>query len=134
MNRPPFARSKTVEDPISGAELQFTAVNLLDKILINVQIDGAMDTTLDIPLSTGAAVRLAGNGSWDLDIGIEPVVLVGSRAVKINVVATQIAKLVHMTGKGVLLSIGSRWFGPDEVQETDFDKLQMVLLGVKSVL
>lgn len=119
-------------------ELLFHRLEWDDKIVLNIQINGLMDTTFDIPVSTRAAVNSIHRIQSEEDLNIEPIILVGNHSnLKIQVVASQIGKLVLQleNPKNVILSIGSRWFGKgDESNPDDFDKLVFVLAGVKEVL
>lgn len=140
----PFSKLVTSRYIRSDDELEVLAINLADKCIINVAINGVVDTTFDIPLSTNATVRqnLCGGMSYNEDsgdFGIEPVVLVGEvNNTKLEVVATQIGKIMVSTvaaPKSIILSIGSKWFGRgDQSQPDDFDKLMFVLESVKKVI
>lgn len=119
-------------------ELLFHRLEWDDKIVLNIQVNGLMDTTFDIPVSTKAAVNSIHRIESEDELNIEPVILVGNHQnLKIQVVAAQIGKLVFQleNPKNVILSIGSRWFGKgDESAPDDFEKLVFVLAGVKEVL
>ncbi|CAK7901865.1 proteasome chaperone 3 [[Candida] anglica] len=139
MDSTQFTKTVVAKYNNSEDELTFTAVHLNDKTIVNVQVNGAMDTTFDIPLSTVSSVRQdLGNDIDNTDSGIEPVVLMGEvNNIKLEIVATQIGKLMLSTPqpKSLILSIGSRWFGKGDVNEKDdFDKLMFVLANVKQVL
>ncbi|KAF3990922.1 hypothetical protein FT663_00858 [Candidozyma haemuli var. vulneris] len=118
-----------------GADFEFQRVSFEDKLVINILIDGVMDTSFDLPLSTSKAIDSSVLTSED-SLGVEPVVLVGDpHNLKLQVVAGQIGKVVYSSGnrRNVILSMGSRWFGR-ETQDGDFEKLMFVLEKVKEVL
>lgn len=136
MESPQF--SKTVVSKYEGdnVEVEFHKIEFDDKVIINIKIDGAMDSTFDVPMSN-KALMAAGDSRVELDLGIEPVVLVGdSGNTKLQIVATQVGKVVATSGrpKNTILSVGSRWFGKgDESSEDDFTKLLFVLENVKKL-
>lgn len=119
-------------------EFFFQKIELGNKIVLNVQINGAMDTTFDIPMSSRQAITLNNTLGNEEDTGVEPIILVGDyQNLKIQVVASQIGKLVlqSQNPKNVILSIGSKWFGKgDTTNDDDFDKLMFILGNVKSLL
>lgn len=117
----------------------FHKIELADRIILNIQINGVMDTTFDIPISSRTTINQAISGTMNIeDAGVEPRLLVGNHAnFKILIVASQIGKLIALgqTPKDTILSIGSKWFGRgDEVGDDDFDKLMFVLGNVKKIL
>lgn len=142
MENQPFNKAISRVYPKSSDEVVVLATNLDDKLILNVQINGIMDTTFDIPISTGVKVRLTlSGGSQHLageDVGIEPVVLIGEvNNIKLDIVASQIGKLMltQQNPKNIILTIGSRWFGKgDTHEEDDFEKLMFILESVKSVI
>lgn len=119
----------------NGPTIDYVLTELEDKIILHIQIDGAMDSTFEIPVSTSDTMRLA-SGTQGEDTLIEPKLVIGNHAnFKIQIVAGQIAKLMLQSNnpKDTFLSIGSRWFGKgDEAQLNDFDKLMFVVenLGI----
>lgn len=115
--------TREVVQRYSGATVTFQRISYEDKTVLNVLVDDVMDTTFDIPLE-GLS-----------ELGAEPVLLVGDPLnLKIQVIAAQIGKVAATkTHKGVILTIGSRWFG-SETQDGDFEKLMFVLENVKLVL
>ncbi|GBL47788.1 hypothetical protein FDK38_001858 [Candidozyma auris] len=118
-----------------GAQFAFYAVLFDDKLVLNILIDGVMDTSFDLPLSTSKVIDSQVLAS-DESLGIEPVVLVGDpHNLKLQVVAGQIGKVVYSMGnrKNVILTMGSRWFGKDP-KDGDFDKLMFVLGKIKELL
>lgn len=135
--------SKSVTKTYSNdadAEFTFQKIELGDKIVLNVYINGIIDTTFDIPISSRAAIN---SSTFSLEsseegLGVEPVILVGDpNNLKIQIIAGQIGKLVLLLKepKNLILSIASRWFGRgDETTDQDFEKLMFVLSGVKEVL
>lgn len=120
----------------ADAEFNFQMIEFDNKIILNVMVNGIVDTTLDIPLSAHASIN---SQLQDEDsLGVEPIVLLGDpRNIKIQVIASQIGKLVQLlkNPRNVILSIGSRWFGTaQEAQDGDFEKLIFVTLHVKQLL
>ncbi|EGW32516.1 uncharacterized protein SPAPADRAFT_55948 [Spathaspora passalidarum NRRL Y-27907] len=120
-------------------EFFFHKLTLADQQIINVQMDGVMDTTFDIPMTTQASINYA--SSMEIDgntLGVpEPVLMIGDHAnMKISIVASQIAKLIALRSpRHTCLSIGSRWFGTgDEVQDGDFEKLMFIIENIKKLL
>lgn len=118
-----------------GPLVEYVLTELEDKMILHIQIDGAMDSTFDILISTGNNIMLASGYSSE-DTLIEPKLIVGNHAnFKIQIVAGQIAKYIMQAKnpKDTILTIGSKWFGKgDEAQPEDFDKLMFVLenLGI----
>lgn len=114
----------------------FQTVEFDNKIILNVMINGIVDTTLDIPLSAQTTINPLLQEEESL--GVEPVVLLGDpRNIKIQVVASQIGKVVQLLKhpRNVILSIASRWFGcADETHDGDFEKLMFVMQHVKQLL
>ncbi|KAK6455469.1 proteasome chaperone 3/4 [Scheffersomyces xylosifermentans] len=120
-------------------EIFFHKIELEDKIIFNVQFNGVMDTTFDIPISSRASINhSAAISHSEDDSGVEPVLLVGNHGnLKISIVATQIGKLIaaSQSPKNTILSIGSKWFGKgDETNEDDFDKLMFILDNARKLL
>lgn len=140
MNRQQFSKTNTLKYN-SKDDVVFLSIALLDKIILCVQINGIMDTTFDVPISTNASVRqtLINDNTENIDdSGIEPKVLMGQvNNIKLEIVVTQIGKLILTSSqpKSLIITIGSRWFGNGDEHETeDFDKLMFILEGVKLVL
>lgn len=118
-----------------GAQFTFHSVQFEDKLVLNILIDGIMDTSFDLPLLTPKAIDFL-SLSNDESLGVEPIVLVGDpNNLKIQVVAAQIGKVVYLMGnrKNVILTLGSRWFGRDTA-DGDFEKLMFVVSKVKELL
>lgn len=117
-------------------EFNFQMIEFDNKMIINVMTNGIVDTTLDIPLSAHANINSQLQDEESL--GVEPIVLLGDpRNIKIQVVASQIGKLVQLlkNPRNVILSIGSRWFGKaDEALDNDFEKLMFVMQHIKQLL
>lgn len=138
-NVPEFNKSITaIYSGDEESEFTFHKIELNDKIILNVQINGVMDTTFDIPISSKSSINAYSNLNNSEDGGVEPVVLIGDHSnLKIQVVASQIGKLVLVSSnpKNLILSIGSKWFGKgNESDGNDFDKLMFVLDNVKALL
>lgn len=136
---PEFSKSITAKFPGDEEnEFTFHKIELNNKLILNVQINGVMDTTFDIPVSSKSSINAYSNLSNSEDGGVEPVILIGDHSnLKIQVVASQIGKLVLVSQepKNLILSIGSRWFGKgNETDENDFNKLMFVLDNVKQLL
>lgn len=118
-----------------GPTIDYLLTELEDKIILHIRINGAMDSTFEIPVSASDSMRMAA-GIHSEEALIEPKLIVGDHAsYKIQVVAGQLAKLVMRATnpKDTILTIGSRWFGKgDEAETEDFDKLMFVAehLGV----
>ncbi|CAH2352387.1 proteasome chaperone 3 [[Candida] railenensis] len=144
MENEPFSKTVSRSYPKSDDEIVVSATNLEDKLILNIQINGSMDTTFDIPISTSVKVRQTLGGGSQLinnnedDAGIQPIVLIGEvNNIKLDIVATQIGKLMltKQEPKNVILTLGSKWFGKSDVhEEDDFDKLMFILESVKSVI
>ena len=121
-----------------GSVFTFHKIEFEDRMVLNIQIEGIMDTTFRIPVSTRAFINSYINEEGDNDLGIEPRIIVGNhKNIKMTVVATQIGKVVQLSKrpKEVILSVGSKWFGKgDEVGENDFQKLMFILENVKMIL
>mmetsp|Transcript_7152 Transcript_7152/g.9053 ORF Transcript_7152/g.9053 Transcript_7152/m.9053 type:complete len:142 (+) Transcript_7152:894-1319(+) len=134
-----FSKSITAKYPGDDeTEFIFHKIEFNDKIILNVQINGVMDTTFDIPVSSKSSINAYSNISNSEDGGLEPVILIGDHSnLKIQVVASQIGKVVLASSepKNLILSIGSKWFGKgNETDENDFNKLMFVLDNVKQLL
>ncbi|KAK6463989.1 proteasome chaperone 3/4 [Scheffersomyces coipomensis] len=123
----------------NDTEIFFHKIELDNKIILNIQFNGVMDTTFELPLSSKATVNyLSSISNSEADIGIEPLLLVGNHAnLKISIVASQIGKLIATSGhpKDCILSIGSKWFGKfDESNDDDFEKLMFILENTKKLI
>lgn len=121
-----------------GGRFEIQKVEFENRIILNVAIDGAMNFTFDIPLSNRVGQPLVRADSAN-DPGVEPVLLLGDlKNIKMQVVATQIGKMVLYNGgkpKNVILTIGSRWFGDGNSTGTeDFNKLMFVLNNIKALV
>lgn len=117
-----------------GTPVTFQRVDFADKLILNIYVDGVIDTTFDVPVSTRQLI--SGRALEPEALDIEPVVLVGDpQNLKIQIVASQIAKVVLLLEwpRNMVLSIGSRWFGR-ESQEGDFERMMFVLEAVKELL
>lgn len=131
-----------------ATELFFHKLELNDRIILNVHINGILDHTFDVPLSTRTTISepIASGYTSDedeelhvADNSVEPRLVIGNHAnLKIAIVAGEIGKLVGkflLNPKDMVLSIGSRWFGlGDVVAKDDFEKLMFVLSNLKRVL
>ncbi|CAH6719456.1 hypothetical protein CLIB1444_02S08966 [[Candida] jaroonii] len=133
---------KNVEYPDgSGTEVQFHKIEVADTIILNILIDGIVDTTFELPLNSQQSINILSDIS-NLDeesLGIEPIILIGDyKNLKIQIVASQIGKLFLKklkSPKNVILSIGSKWFGKgDESTDRDFDKLMFILENTLDVI
>lgn len=135
----PLEFSKCITDRYEdGSVLTFHKIEFDDRLILNIQIEGIMDTTFKVPMSTKAFINSYVSEDADNDLGIEPQIIVGDHQnVKMTIITTQIGKAVQLSKrpKEVILSIGSRWFGKgDEVSEDDFPKLVFILENIKKVL
>lgn len=137
---PEFSKSIEVSYPGDNEETEFVfhKIEFQDKIILNVQINGVMDSTFDIPISSSSSINVYSRIKNGETSGVEPVILIGDHNnLKIQVVASQIGELVLASAnpKNLLLSIGSKWFGKgDEADDKDFDRLMFVLDNVKKIL
>ncbi|KAK6203159.1 proteasome chaperone 3/4 [Scheffersomyces amazonensis] len=123
----------------TNTEILFHKLELGDQIIINIQFNGIMDTTFELPLSSKSTVNFLSSIPNSLDDpGVEPVLLVGNHSnLKISIIASQIGKLITTSNhpKPAILSIGSKWFGKfDETTDDDFDKLMFILENIKKLL
>ncbi|CAX45514.1 conserved hypothetical protein [Candida dubliniensis CD36] len=143
----------TYPNDTSNNEFFFHIINYNDKQIINISINGLIDTTFELPVSTKSAITYAsaleistdhfddedGDGEEirEREVIPEPILLIGDYAnMKLSIVATQISKIISTTcPKPTILSIGSKWFGKgDEVNDDDFDKLMFILANVKTLI
>jgi proteasome chaperone 3 len=134
----PTGFSKSFSVKYNDDEFRFHKLEFDDRIIFNIQINGIMDTTFDLPINSKQVINLqSGSITNDDDIvaGLEPVILVGNHAnLKIQIIATQLSKLfINYSSKPVILSIASKWFGHD-LDNSDFDKLMWVSNQVKTLL
>lgn len=130
----PQSSAKEIVCNLGDDAFNFQKIEFEDKIVLNVLINGVMDTTFDLPLSTQSTINPS---TQQEDLGVEPVVLVGDpHNIKLQVIAGQIGKLVQQlrNPRNVILTIGSRYFGRGDVSEGDFDKLMFVLDQVKQLI
>ena len=136
MNQDPtgFSKSLLVTHENDGTEFLFHKIELDDKIIFNIHVNGVIDTTIDLPIGSKQVISNALGSTTDSE-GVEPIILVGNHAnMKIQIIATQLSKLfIKYSSKSVILSIGSRWFG-QELQPNDFDNLMWVSEQVNKVL
>lgn len=137
----PLKFSKSITAKYEGDdehEFVFHKIELEDKIILNIQINGVMDTTFDIPVSPKSSITSYSSLTNSDDAGVEPIILIGDHGnVKIQVIASQIGKLVLMSPapKNMILSIGSKWFGKGtESDDNDFGRLMFLLDNVKTIL
>ncbi|KAI5967551.1 hypothetical protein CANMA_002985 [Candida margitis] len=142
-----FSRSfATTHD---NEEFFFHLIQFQNKQILNISINGILDTTFKIPVSTKTSINYESmmdlaendNGEEELSTGgglqPEPQMTIGDYSnMKISIVAGQIGKLMStQSPRDVILSIGSKWFGKgDEVSHDDFEKLTFVLQNVKKLL
>lgn len=128
---------KEIECSNNGTNFNFQKIEFADKIIVNVLIDGVMDTTFDIPLSTHSAINRS-TQLEEIDLSVEPIVLVGNpHNIKLQVIASQIGKVVQQlrNPRNVILAMGSRYFGKgDETADGDFEKLMFVLEQIKALM
>ncbi|KAG2735597.1 hypothetical protein G9P44_001811 [Scheffersomyces stipitis] len=122
-----------------STEIFFQKIEYADRMVLNIQFNGVMDTAFEIPISSRATINYsAALSNSDSDLGVEPVLLVGNHAnMKISIVAAQIGKLILASAnpKSAILSIGSKWFGKgDETEDSDFEKLMFILENTKKLL
>ncbi|RCK63100.1 hypothetical protein Cantr_09767 [Candida viswanathii] len=129
-------------------EFFFHIINYANQQIINVAINGLLDTTFELPVSTKSTINYASSMEIQTDgydeeedrereVIPEPVLLIGDHAnMKLLIVASQVSKIVSVTSpKPTILSIGSKWFGKgDEVHEDDFERLMFILENVKKLL
>ncbi|RCK63960.1 hypothetical protein Cantr_10638 [Candida viswanathii] len=130
-------------------EFFFHIINYANQQIINIAINGLLDTTFELPVSTKSTINYASSMEIQTDgydeeeedrereVIPEPVLLIGDHAnMKLLIVASQVSKIVSVTSpKPTILSIGSKWFGKgDEVHEDDFERLMFILENVKKLL
>lgn len=133
-------------------EFFFHLILFANKQILNISIDGILDTTFKIPVSTKASINyesmmdLIEREDVDDDgqeftsagqLPPEPQMIIGNYSnMKISIVASQVGKLMSIhSPREVILSIASKWFGKgDQVCEDDFDKLSFILENVKKLL
>lgn len=131
-----MAFTREVTASRDGDTFSFHCVSFADKLVLNVVVNGVVDTTFDIPLSTRTTINTA--LAQEEALGVEPVVLMGNpNNLKLQVVAAQIGKVVAQLAqpRNVILGLSLRWFGKDdEPQEGDFGKLMFVLEHVRTLL
>lgn len=127
---------KEIIDQHENDHFSFQLIEFDDKIILNVMINGIVDTTLDIPMPTQSHINDPLQDEQSL--GVEPVVLLGDpHNIKIQVVASQIGKVVQLLRRprNIILSIASRYFGKGDVtQDGDFEKVMFVVQHVKELL
>ncbi|CAK9436795.1 uncharacterized protein LODBEIA_P13170 [Lodderomyces beijingensis] len=137
-------------DSADETQFHFHLVEFQDKFVLNISINGILDSTFKLPVSTKRAINyeammdLYGANEPAMDESdstasttAEPQLLIGDYAnMKISIIAGQICKLIsQQKPKETILSIGSRWFGKgDEVGPDDFAKLMFVIENVKTLL
>ncbi len=128
-------------------EFYFHIINYSNQQIINISINGLLDTTFELPVSTKSTINYISsmeiqNDGYDeeddreREVIPEPVLLIGDHAnMKLLIVASQISKIISVTSpKPTILSIGSKWFGKgDEVHDDDFDRLMFILENVKKL-
>lgn len=123
-------------------------IQFQNKQILNISINGILDTTFKIPTSTKTSINyesmmdLAENDDEDEfspgERGLpEPQMIIGDYSnMKISIVASQVGKLMSLNSpREIILSIGSKWFGKgDQVCDDDFEKLTFILENVKRLL
>ncbi|KAI5954640.1 hypothetical protein KGF54_002416 [Candida jiufengensis] len=138
--------SKTFK-PSSKEEFNFHLIQFNEKQILNISIDGILDTTFKLPISTKRSINyesmmdLNENDVDNEEINEdrylpEPQLLVGDYSnLKISIIASQIGKIISLNHpKETILSIGSKWFGKgDEINDDDFEKLGFILENVKKL-
>ncbi|CAI5757197.1 unnamed protein product [Candida verbasci] len=121
-----------------NTEFFFHKLEFLDKIILNIAINGVQDTTFEIPMTTKTTINYMSAIEQDFeDQSPEPRLIIGNHDnLKIHIVASQIGKLILQSNpKDLIISIGSKWFGKgDDIESDDFDKLMFVLANVKTLL
>lgn len=131
----------------SGQEFFFHLIQFQDKQILNISINGILDTTFKIPISTKTLINYEsmmdlaeddneGESSRE-ELPPEPQMIIGDYSnMKISIVASQIGKLTSLhSPRELILSIASKWFGKgDEVCDDDFEKLTFILENVKRLL
>lgn len=118
-----------------SASVTFQKIDFADKLILNIIVNDVMDTTFDIPLSTGKAISPHSFDDESL-LGVEPVVIMGDpHNLKLQVIASHIGKIVHHLSnrKNLILTLGSRWFGREH-NDQDFEKLMFVLENIKKLI
>ncbi|KAI3402451.1 hypothetical protein KGF56_004748 [Candida oxycetoniae] len=143
-----FDKTQTATFPNSKSNEQFFfhLLEFQNKLVLNISVDGVLDTTFKLPISTKRTINY--ESMMDLnenddsieneyDFQIEPQLLIGDHAnMKIAIIAGQVAKLIStQKPKETILSIGTRWLGKgDQVEENDLAKLTFILENVKKLL
>lgn len=129
-------QAQSISATYGADEFEFHKISYSDKLVLNIMVNGAMDTSFDLPLLTLSTINRS--IQQEDSLGPEPVVLMGDpNNLKLQVIASQIGKVVSQLRdpRNVILSMGSRWFGKaDETSDGDFEKLMFVLQHVKSLL
>lgn len=129
-------QAQSISATYGADEFEFHKISYSDKLVLNLMVNGAMDTSFDLPLLTLSTINRS--IQQEDSLGPEPVVLMGDpNNLKLQVIASQIGKVVSQLRdpRNVILSMGSRWFGKaDETSDGDFEKLMFVLQHVKSLL
>lgn len=128
-------------------EFFFHIINYSNQQIINISINGLLDTTFELPVSTKSTINYISSMEIQTDgydddgrereVIPEPVLLIGDHAnMKLLIIASQVSKIISVTSpKPTILSIGSKWFGKgDEVRDDDFDRLMFILENVKKLL
>lgn len=145
-----FSRSLEVSYD-KDTSITFHRVILGDSIVLNVAINGIIDTTFQInprPLRTlnhtsfytGEEEEEEDYDSKPIAPDVEPQLLMGNHSnLKVQVVASEIAKLLCtlpacLAKDKVLLSIGLKWWGRDNNSHaTDFERIMFVLQNLKAL-
>ncbi|CCG24778.1 Irc25 protein [Candida orthopsilosis Co 90-125] len=140
--------SKSFAITHAGEEFFLHLIQFQNKQILNISINGILDTTFKIPTSTKTSINyesmmdLAENDDEDEfspgERGLpEPQMIIGDYSnMKISIVASQVGKLMSLNSpREIILSIGSKWFGKgDQVCDDDFEKLTFILENVKRLL
>ncbi|KAI5961397.1 uncharacterized protein KGF55_004020 [Candida pseudojiufengensis] len=129
----------------SDEEFNFHLIQFGDKQILNISINGILDTTFKLPISTKRTIDYESmmdlNEDDDDQINEnrflpEPQLLIGDYSnMKISIIASQIGKIISLNyPKETILSIGSKWFGKgNEVNDDDFEKLSFIIENVKKL-
>ncbi|KAI5964028.1 hypothetical protein KGF57_001139 [Candida theae] len=141
--------SKSFATTHANQEFFFHLIQFQNKQILNISINGILDTTFRIPVSTKTSINYesmmdladnedGGDGFASGDrLPPEPQMVIGDYSnMKVSIVASQVGKLMSIhSPREVILSIASKWFGKgDEVCDDDLEKLTFVLENVKKLL
>lgn len=135
--------NKSITKKLGEDEFCFQMIEIADKIILNVPINGMVDTTMELPLNSEQSINILSNiSNYDDNedsLGIDPIILIGDHNnFKSQIVASQVGKLILKTlqePKSVIISFFAKWFGQgNESSNDDFDKLMFFLGNIKELI